>query len=74
MKKTTYTIKKEESGLLTVLDNGKVFSLGFNDPKSALQSIWVLNGSIVGTYYNVKFGKVFLIYKVPFNTIQKIKS
>lgn len=63
MVKTKYTLKKKESGLLMVVKDGVIEAQGFNDEESALHSVWILKGSVVGHYYVMDGDDVMLTFE-----------
>lgn len=62
MKKTNYTTIKEGSAI-SVLEDGKAFTKGFTDVESAMHSIYVTNGKVVGHFYHSVDSEVFLEVK-----------
>jgi len=46
-----FSFRVEQSGLITVLKNGTPVARGFNDKESALQAIWVMEGSNTNIRY-----------------------
>ncbi|MDQ7067772.1 MAG: hypothetical protein Q9M40_07255 [Sulfurimonas sp.] len=67
MKKTDYTIKKEEKDF-SVLKNGLYMTQGFFDKESALHSIWVTEGKDPLEFYVEHDNIVFLTSVKPYDS------